>query len=470
MKSHFVRGVVLTGVVLVVFAAFVIASRAPKSPRRPDILLLTLDTTRADHTSVYGYRRPTTPRLARLARDGVRFEAAYAPMSTTLPSHATMFTGELPRKHGLTKNGAVLPDGWDTLAEQLQRAGYRTAAFVSSFPLERRFGLAQGFDVYDDDFRGGECLAEMQEWEGFDLDAGFCRNADRTTDRALEWLEQEGYLDPKKRGYLAGKPSPRERPFFLWVHYFDPHAPWETKPNAIFRPQGTDWLAEKKAAYDGEIRFMDTSIGAILDALQRAGRLDDTLVVVAADHGEGLMQHGHMHHNIFLYEEDVRVPFLFRWPGKIAPGRVVREPVQVADVSPTLLALAGIAPSTEPGTGEALAAALLQSAPLDADRPVFLQRRIYEETEHMGFPLRGEKLGVRLGRWKYIEALDEGTIELYDLKADPEEKRNVAELHPEERAKLAAALHRWRESTPPPALPEVDPEAAKKLRALGYVP
>ncbi len=166
----------------------------PPAPARPDVLLITLDTLRADHTSAYGYARPTTPRLEEVARDGVRFAAAYAPMPTTLPSHASLMTGLLPRELALLKNGIAFTHPAPTLAETLSAAGWRTAAFVSSFVLDRSFGLARGFATYDDHFVAGTCKGYGQEWEGFKLAAGFCRRGTATREQAERWLEENGYL------------------------------------------------------------------------------------------------------------------------------------------------------------------------------------------------------------------------------------------------------------------------------------
>jgi arylsulfatase A-like enzyme len=446
-------------------------ARADASQGRPDIVLITLDTTRADHTSAYGYRRPTTPRLDRLAREGVRFAAAYAPMATTLPSHATMFTGRLPRTLGVLKNGQVVPESTTTLAELLAEKGYRTAAFVSSFPVHRQFGLAQGFSAFDDDFAGGDCPMALEEWEGFDVKQGFCRRGDRTVERAAAWLEANGYLGPRRKD---------QPPLFLWVHLFDPHAPYappeadaalfpaRRKPKASAKAA---WLAEKIAAYDGEIHFMDRVVGDLLDRLERAGRSDDTLLVIAGDHGEGLMQHGWMHHSLLLYEEDVRVPLLVRWPRRVHASRLIEESVQLADLTPTLVELAGAAPSAVSGSdGTSLARVLTEGARPDPERPAFLQRRQYDEPIVEGVRVRGEKLALRRGRWKYIEARDEGTAELYDLEKDPGETRNLATAHPGETARLSAELRRWQASTKAPTLPPVSDEASKRLRALGYVP
>lgn len=461
MPSVFLRGGALVVVALAVAIALASSPPARRAQHHPDILLVTLDTTRADHTSAYGYDRPTTPRLDQLAREGVRFDAAYAPMATTLPAHATLFTAELPRSLGITKNGAVLGEQYHTLAERLSDAGYHTAAFVSSFPVDRMFGLAQGFDVYDDDFSDGSCPTKIQEWEGFDVDRGFCRRGANTNARALAWLAENDYLSP--RGDDA--------PFFVWVHYFDPHAPYlpADEDGKLFPPEFDGWLSTKTAAYDGEIHYTDRVLGELLDHLDHAGRLDETLVVVAADHGEGLMQHGHMHHSLLIYEEDVRVPLIVRWPARVRGGRAIAEPVQLADLPPTLLEIGGGRP-LDAGVGKPLTAALVDEAPLEGERSIFLQRREYAEPVVSGREVRGEKLGIRRGRWKYIEAREEGTAELYDLESDPNEQKNLIETNALVRESLEEELRRWQASAQRPALPQVDPEAEKRLRALGYVP
>jgi choline-sulfatase len=438
---------------------------------RPDVLLITLDTLRADHTSAYGYARPTTPRLEEVARNGVRFAAAYAPMPTTLPSHASLMTGLLPRALGLLKNGIAFTHPAPTLAETLAANGYATAAFVSSFVLDRSFGLARGFATYDDHFAPNACKTYGQEWEGFQLSGGFCRRGAQTREQAERWLEQNGYLGGTPVKSSNGGAA---APFFLWVHLFDPHDPYEppTAEAALLpplEPAPTD-LQKQIAAYDGEIRYTDDQVGRLLDRLRVAGRLDDTLVIIVSDHGEGLMDHGWMHHGAMLYEEAVRIPFLVRWPARLPRGRVVAEPVQLADVVPTLHDLLGLAPPAQPLDGATLRGALDGSAALDPDRPIFLQRRQYDREIELDQSLRGEKFGVRMGPWKYIDARAEQTRELYDLATDPHELRDVFRTRKADAKPLAAALHAWMArvvTAPSPG--KVSDDAAKRLEALGYV-
>ncbi|MEW6270894.1 MAG: sulfatase [Thermodesulfobacteriota bacterium] len=437
---------------------------------RPDVLLVTIDTLRADHCSAYGYPRPTTPRLEQIARDGVRFETAYAPMPTTLPSHATMFTGLLPRTLDLRKNGVPLAHPAPVLAETLQEQGYRTAAFVSSFVLDRMFGLARGFATYDDRFARGACKNDDASWEGFALEGGFCRRGAATRAQAEAWLETNGYL----AGAGQRGDARQAAPYFLWIHLFDPHDPYQPPPaeSALLPPLGAPptELARQIAAYDGEVRYADDQLGRLTDRLAAAGRLDDTLVIVVSDHGEGLMDHDWMHHGAMLYEEAVRIPFVVRWPARLPRGRVVAEPVQLADLVPTIHDLLGLAPPAHGVEGVSLRGALEGTSPLDPLRPIFVQRRRYDRELELGLALRGEKFGVRRGRWKYIESRVDKSYELYDLATDPGELHDVFRGRQADAKPLAAALRAWTSrpvtAPPPAAVPE---DAARRLEALGYV-
>jgi arylsulfatase A-like enzyme len=456
------RGRASSGAALLLAAALA-STGCSRAPERPDVLLVTIDTLRADHCSAYGYARPTTPRLEELARRGVLFEAAYAPMATTAPSHATMFTGLLPLWHGLVKNGHVLSPRHRLLATALSEAGYRTHAVVGSFALDRRFGLAGGFADYDDRFSGRDPSVKTPSWEGHAVAAAFDRRADETRERAVEWLRANGYLERER--------PPGQAPFFLWVHFFDPHSPYDP-PSAHrerFPPEGPHPLAAPIAAYDGEVHYADAQLGALVDALAAAERLDRTFTLVAADHGEGLMQHGHMEHGLHLYEEAVRVPLVAHWPAALAPRRVA-GPVQLADVAPTVAELAGLSWAVPAGQGRSLAAALRGRDPGDPAREVLLQRRRYDEPLATGRVVKGQQYGLRSGRWKYIESREEGTFELYDLVADPREERNLLPSAPAEAAALPARLASVVRSAPPAAAASaVGEEDARKLRSLGYV-
>lgn len=463
---------VLLGSAAAALAADPAAQKAHAGPaRHPNVLVFTFDTTRADHTSAYGYARPTTPNLIKVAADGVRFGSAYAPMATTLPSHTTMFSGLLPRTHGTLKNGLAIDPSIPLLSEALHGAGYRTAAFLSSYAVSRRFGLNRGFDLYDDEFKGGSCKWEVTRWEGLNVDGEFCRRGDLTRAAAVKWLEARGYLPP-----ADGKPAaPPAKPFFVWVHFFDPHNPYDPPADQLklFPPTGDGGLERDIAHYDAAIHFADQEMGKLLDRLAAAKQLDDTLVIVAGDHGEGLMDHGWMLHGLQIYEEAVHVPLVFRWPAKLPKGRTITEPVELADLSPTILELVGaqMPKGAHAIEGMSLARAMTGDATLDANRPVLTQRRLYARKAEKGISVKGAKHALRVGSWKYIEAKDEGTFELYDLASDPHEKHNLFDDRKSEReamatelqatlAKIAVAEYKPR---------RVSPEDAKRLEALGYV-
>ena len=238
----------------------------------------------------------------------VRVELAYAPSSTTAPTHATVFTGLHPISHGLDRNGQSLGGLHVTLAEMLRAEGWETAAAFSSFVMHGKFGFDQGFDAYLDDFTAAHSKTRTHYWERHWVGGSFDSRADHTTDRALAWLD--------------GREA-QSRPFFLFVHYFDPHEPY--KPVAGFdeRFRGAAGGDLEVDAYDSEIAYCDHHIGRLLDGIEERFPPERTLVILTADHGRGLMQHGDPYHSVSIYEEDVRVPLLFRWDGRLVGGRVI---------------------------------------------------------------------------------------------------------------------------------------------------
>jgi arylsulfatase A-like enzyme len=230
-------------------------------------------------------------------------------------------------------------------------------------------------------------------------------------------------------------------------------------------------LAQTIAHYDGEIREVDDAIARILAQLERAELNANTLTVITGDHGEGLMQHGRMQHGVHIYEESVRVPLIFRLPERIPAGHRVSDPVSIIDVMPTILSLLQIESDGVGFDGMDLSPLWSTSGPLAEPRPLFLQRRFFESDEKEGETIRGEKLGIRRGHWKYIEAAREDSFELFDLHADPGETNNLVAARPEKAEALASELHEWWERSNPGGTPgTVDPEAAAALEALGYVP
>ena len=434
-----------------------------KRPRgeMPNIVLISIDTTRRDHCSIYGYERDTTPSLRAFAKQGTSFDLAYAPTSTTGPTHATVFTSLYPIAHHVLKNGLELSGKHETLAETLRAHGYQTASIVSSFVLHSKFGYAQGFTSYDDDFQLGEATVQVKSWEGHQLDgAAFDRRADYTTDRAINWLENH---------------RDSARPFFLFVHYFDPHDPY--RPPGPFASRfalaGHFPSRTQKAInlYDGEIAFMDQEIGNLLKSVKQLGLEGETLVVIFSDHGEGLMQHRHMAHGVNIYEEAVRVPLLFRWPGYIKRDRLLSSPVELTDLMPTILDLTGITPAVRSFHGRSLAASLCGRSSLDRERRVYTYRRHYEEGIVWRTRVKGEKFGVRVGPWKYIEGQEEKTKELYNLATDPLELRNLRGTLSEKVAEFASHLKEWKQAhrTASSIPGEIPQEDISRLKSLGYV-
>jgi choline-sulfatase len=394
----------------------------PATAARPNVLLVTIDTLRADALGCYGRVDAGTPVLDALATRGVRFETAIAPAPLTSPSHASILTGLLPVRHGVRDNGGyVLPDEVASVAEAFRRAGYRTAGFVSGFPLARRFGFARGLETFDDHFpRGNPRRAPYVE-----------RDAAGTTDVVLGWLG-------------AGDPAP----FFAWVHYYDPHAPYEAPPP----------FAERFRArpYQGEVAFVDVQLGRLLRRLGETGLAARTIVLVIADHGESLGEHGEETHGIFVYDATVRIPWILAGPG-VPPRVVSRVGARVIDVAPTLLDLAGLPPL--PGIdGRSLRPATTGDM---RDEPAYVES--LSPLLHLGWaPLHA----WRTRRWKLIEA---PRVELYDLVEDPREEKNVAAEHrdvvDEMRRPLGAAMA----APAPDAAHALDAETAERLSALGYL-
>lgn len=423
----------------------------------PHLLLISIDTLRADHTLLGGYARETTPNLLRLAEEGVRFETAYTAMPSTGPSHASMLTGLYPATHGVLWNGMKLADSHQTLGEVLLSAGYHTAGVVSSFPLAASWGYSQGFADYIDDFDSRGATVTEGTWIGVNVPGGFDQRADQTTEEAIRWLNDEW---------------DRSRPFFLFVHYFDPHRPYQPPPEfrGQFAAKDQSWLDASVALYDEEILYSDRAIGHLLSHLRALGLDETTLVVATADHGEGLMQHGHMEHGVHLYEEGVRVPLVFRWKGELAAGLTVAEPMSLVDLMPTLVDLIGV-PWDGSTDGRSLAAVVRGQHALDPEHPVFLQRRPYEPQKIGRIFVSGEQWGIRRAEWKLIVGETDGQQQLFNLSIDPRELTNVANYHPNEVASLRAELDAWRARAPVRVDPRNDltTDEREALRALGYV-
>jgi choline-sulfatase len=399
---------------------------AARPAAAPNVVLVTIDTQRADRIGCYGYARAVTPTLDGLASRGVRFETAVAHSPLTAPSHASILTGLTPLGHGVRDNGAyVLPDSVRSVAEDFRHAGYRTGGFISGFPLKRRFGFDRGFDTYDDQLPRGKDARRTAYVE---------RTADRTTDAALRWLE------------TASAPGSPRKPFFLWVHYFDPHAPYEAPAEA---------MAGAASPYDGEVAFVDAQLGRLLRRVEE--RKDEpTLVLVTADHGESLGEHGEDTHGIFVYDSTLRVPFLLAGPG-VPAGGVSRTVARGIDVAPTLLDYAGLAANGMEGRSLRRAA----SGETLPDEPAYAES-LHSQLQYGWAPLHA----WRTAKHKLIEA---PRVELYDLAADPQEARDLSAREASRALGMRRALQQAMATTTPNAAQAVDPETAERLAALGYV-
>lgn len=391
-----------------------------------NVLLITMDTTRADHLGCYGHQGVQTPVLDSLAKRGVLFANAFTPSPSTLPGHSSILTGLYPYHHGARANGTFHANSeCTTLAEILRQAGYSTAAVISAYVLDARFGLDQGFDFYNDDLTVGVKYAQTSFRE---------RPAPLTNEAALRWLD-----------------GTKKRPFFLWVHYFDPHAPY--LPPEPFRSQYAE------SPYDGEIAFLDSQIGQLIAGLEQRGVADNTLIVVAADHGEGLGEHGEHTHSLLIYDSTLHTPLIVI-PPKASLGKVVERQVSNVDITPTIVDLLGIETDVSfDGTSLVLG-------------PEAHPENIYAETIatlvlHGWSPL----FAVRQQDSKYIHA---PTAELYDLGNDPKELTNLFGKRPEQVATLSQELdqHVGEDLFGADALAQMvnmDDETARKLGALGYV-
>ncbi len=429
---------------------------------RPNVLLVVIDTLRADHCSLNGYPLNTTPFLDSLAAGGVAFETAYSPTSTTCPAHASLFTSQYPMEHGVVRNGLVLPPEAQTMAEVFGAAGYETAGFVSSFPVSRHFGLEQGFSHFDDDFSRSGGTFSRRVWGGLDLadDEGFDRSAATTTDVALDWL--------------AAAPD-RDRPLFLFVHYFDPHAPYRPDTDTFHELYpSTDGMTSDDlniASYDAEIAGTDQQLARLVNTVREHGGPRQTLVMVTADHGEGLWDHGWRGHDRSNYEGEVRVPLVFHWPERLPSGLRVEHPAHLIDVLPTVNALLDLGADSRGHGGQDLVPHLLGSAAPDLQRPLFMQRPWFPSGRDK-FDQLGPGYALRSGPWKLFMAMEEDRHELFDLSADPAEQHDVINREPQVAGRLGELLMEMvahQQSRAALDATEVGAEDTAILRAMGYV-
>jgi arylsulfatase A-like enzyme/Flp pilus assembly protein TadD len=391
---------------------------------RWNVLLVTIDTLRADHVGAYGSALGATPTLDRLAREGVRFADAHAHVPLTLPSHATIMTGLYPFSNGVRDNGTFRLDGKPTLAALLKSAGYRTAAFVGAFPVDARFGLNAGFDLYDDNYGSRAAGGELSVLE---------RSAEEVLKPAENWINA----------------SDRTTPWFAWVHLYDPHDPYA--PPEPFKSRYFSDL------YSGEVAYADAALGAALARLAAAGATERTIVAVMADHGESLGDHGERTHGLFAYEATIRVPLILWAPAKLPPV-VVPNPVRLVDVMPTVADFVGIAP---PKTdGRSVRAVITGDG--SAESPASYFEALNANLARGWAPLTGI---VHQG----LKLIDLPVPELYDLGSDAGESRNVYAQKTDAAKRLEQQLDSLTAGAAAPKAAAVDRETEQRLRSLGYV-
>lgn len=436
--------------------------------RPPNVLLLTIDTLRADHLSAYGYEFQTSPHIDTLARDGVMFERAYTTIPLTGPAHLSLFTSRYPQEHGARRNGVAMPADREFLVlPQLLRAnGYHAGAFISGWPLTGRLThIHRWFDDYDEELVRTYQMFNSSRW------------AEDVTPRALDWLKNNG---------KGGKP------FFLWVHYFDPHSPYNFRehfsparrnPKARPQPQVSPAIRQRFRDYDSEIAYMDHYIGHLLKAIDEMGLRESTLVVLTSDHGESLGEHDYVGHGRHLYENIIRIPLLVRWPGKVVAGKMVKTPVSLVDIAPSIVDLTireAIDTQRVPLTfaGRSLAPALTGNGTL-AERPIyyvtFAGKKGFAPAWLSWLWVRENELPLRFGRidgaTKSIWSPGDEEILVFDLRRDPWELK--PRLHRPGDASFrnrSSQLRTWFARTERRAAePQLSRQDMEVLKSLGYV-
>jgi arylsulfatase A-like enzyme len=440
-----------------VIALAALGCERAKMPTSPNVVLIVVDTLRADHLGCYGYARNTTPHLDRLAAASIRFDTALSTSSWTLPAVASLMTSQSPSAHGIRDKPKKLDERFPLLSELLRKNGYRTQGFVSHGMVSARLGFGRGFDAYDEESAGHGAISSPI-----------------VTDQAVAFLRNVG-----------------DQPFFLFLHYFDPHYNFQQHEGHDFGgryegPLGSgepilqlwkklkhlspDDIAYLISLYDSEIAFTDHHIGAVLAELDRQGVLADTIVIVTADHGEEFMERGWLGHSITLHHELIRVPLIMKLPG-VTP-RVVDTPVSLMDVAPTLLGFLGIEipPDLD---GRALDLRSGRDVPI---APVFSET-FNPQVHRPGGAKRLALQSVVVGNHKLIYNGLRRRAELYDLSADPAERRDLRQAGTGDLEALQALLDTWTERTASKRRDDAEesvedpftPEQRERLKALGYL-
>jgi len=398
---------------------------AAESDRRLNVVLISIDTLRADHVGAYGYAKHTTPNIDGIAKEGIVFERTYTPVPLTLPAHTSLLTGEYPFTHGVRDNGEALPDSVPTLSQHLKEFGFHTSAFVGAFVLDRRFGLARGFDDYWGEFR-------LYRYPGKDPGTIQIRG-DRVEAAAEEWIAAH-----------------RSVPFFAFIHFYDLHGPYLLP---------TPWRSRFGGQiYDGELAFTDDLIGRLWTKLQSLSLIDHTILVITADHGEGLGDHGERHHGFFLYDSTTHVPLIFRLPGRHAAGLRVHSISRLIDIAPTICSLLKV-PPLPTFEGQALAEQM-EGTPVQ-------QLVAYSETTYPEKYFHSSSLYSLHSRdYSFIQA---PRPELYDIASDPKQIHNLVHESSAVAETLSAQLKKIVDTPARKATPRVDSSALKALQNLGYV-
>ncbi len=467
---------------------FTACSEEASSGPRPNIVLITLDTLRADHLGCCGYPFGTSPSIDALAEEGVVFESAFSCMATTSPAHASIFTSLYPIQHQVLKNGHRLDGAFTTLAEKMKKIGYRTVGVASTHQHFMKSNLDQGFEIFNDPVLTDVPDEKMKDF----IDAGGYRRADKNVDRILEELNGLG----------------RGEKYFLWAHFFDPHDPClppnehleavtpgtpaerEAYVQYLLNEQrldpgvcegGLEEMVDKVLAYDGEIHFMDAEIGRLVESVEKMGFEGETVWIITTDHGEGLGNHQWFGHGRNVYNELIRVPLIVRFSsGNGGSGGVPADPearrtdrvVQIVDLLPTILELAGSEAGGQayPMQGTSLVPLINGGDSESGPGVAFAQRRHFAPRSKKPKAEKGEKFSLQDSDWKYIFWSDGGD-EFYNLKDDPFELENLIENDSAVKEKFRTALRRKIE-----ALREgvairpkfVSPETIERLKELGY--
>jgi arylsulfatase A-like enzyme len=428
-----------------------------------NVLLITVDTLRADHLSCYGYPFPTSPNIDNLSKEGVLFLSSRTPIPTTSPAHATLMTSLYPQNHNVIMNLAPMDENITTLAEVLKENGYTTAAVVSAWPLKKEgSGLEKGFDFYEDSFKNYYRGVQAEQF------------ADKATNKAINWLHKN-----------------KEKKFFLWVHYFDPHFPYYEHAdlhNLLFKVKKKE---EKKSLsktediiyrYDREIAFADFYIGRLLDVIKKWNLESDTIIIFTADHGESLGEHDYTGHGKYLYEPSLYIPLIIKHPEKILEGKIIKREVSLLDIMPTILDFLGI-PTKIILLGESLVPLITGN---DQEKYNRLHYFISFKTDLANIPILSnvkrsqfaksfpERIALLKDNIKVIYSANDNTLEMYNIKSDPPEIENLANKNDELSKKLTSELILWFNKTKSSGYTKnkyllLKEKDIKVLKSLGYI-